>query len=468
MYTIDNIIQKTLSYLPGADTDLIRRCYLYAHEAHKDAKRKSGIDYIQHPLAVADLVTTLKLDVPSICAAILHDVREDAPDRTLDLEVKFGKEIARIVEGVTKLKKYTFTSKQAQQAENFKRMIIAMSEDIRVILVKLCDRLNNMRELQFLRPEKQVEIASETLHIYAPLSDRLGISWIRTELQDLSFKYMMPEDYENLKKQADARMKERVKYIRNVIDVITSSLEKANLKGIEVTGRPKNLYGIYRKMKSQRIDLDQVYDFVAFRVIVQSEPECWNALGIIHGVWTPIMGRFKDWISVPKSNGYQSLHTSVIGPEHEPMEIQIRTWDMHKVAESGIAAHWRYKEGNIVDIKDEQKFNWLKQLVDWVRELQNPSDFLDTLKSDLFTDEIYLFTPIGDLRILQKGSTPVDFAYDIHTEIGNHCCGAKVNSHIASLNQPLKSGDIVEILTSKNQRPNRDWLAFVRTSKARN
>jgi GTP pyrophosphokinase len=468
MYAIDDILRKITSYMPDADTALVRRAFDYADAAHAGQLRQSGIPYIQHPLAVADLVATLKLDVTSICAALLHDVREDAPDRSQDLEQRFGKEIALVVEGVTKLAQYHFTSRMESQAENFKKMLVAMSKDIRVLLVKLCDRLNNMRELEHLRPEKQREISEETLRIYSPLAERLGIFWIRSELEDLSFKFLWPDDFRMVKEKAEQRLKERAGFIREVIDRISATLESAHLAGFEVFGRPKNLYGIYRKMKVQEIDLETVYDFVAFRVICREVVDCWLVLGYLHNLWTPIPSRFKDFINVPKPNGYRSLHTTVFGPGGEPMEIQVRTWEMHRVAESGIAAHWTYKEGGGIALRDQERFNWLKQLIEWAGEVRNPHQFLETVQESLFTDQIFVFTPKGDLRVLPKGATPVDFAYDIHTEVGHRCNGARVNSRLVPLSSPLRSGDLVEVMTGKTMQPRRDWLTFVVTAKAQN
>lgn len=468
MYALTDLLQKVATYLPEADLDPIRRAYEYAEMAHRGQTRLSGLPFVQHPLAVADLVATLKLDVPSICAALLHDVREDAPDRTQDLEERFGREVALIVEGVTKLQRYQFTSRFEKQAENFKKMLVAMSQDIRVLLVKLCDRLNNMRELGFHTVQKQREISEETLTIYAPLAERLGIAWIRTELEDLSFRYLWPEEYASLKERADARLKERRGFIRDVVDAITDLLEREGLRGFEVTGRPKHLFGIFKKMRAQEIDLDHVYDFVAFRVIVGRIEECWLVLGYLHHRWTPIPARFKDFINVPKPNGYRSLHTTVFGPGGQPMEIQIRTWEMHRVAESGIAAHWTYKEGGGVVLKDQERFNWLRQLIEWAQEVRNPRQFLETVQESLFTDQVFVFTPKGELRVLPRGATPVDFAYEIHTEVGHRCQGARVNHRLVPLNTHLRSGDMVEILTSKHGRPRRDWLAFVVTAKAQN
>ncbi len=468
MYQIEDILIKVREYMPDADTDLIRQAAAYADHAHEGQVRLSGIPYIQHPLAVADLVATLKLDVPSLCAALLHDVREDAPDRSMDIEERFGADVSRIVEGVTKLEKYQFTSRQEKQAENFKKMLVAMSKDIRVLLVKLCDRLNNMRELTFQPPAKQREISEETLHIYSPLAERLGISWVRTELEDLAFRYLWPEEYASIKEQAERRLKARAGFIRDVVDKIRDTLEANKLSGFEVFGRPKNLYGIFRKMRTQGIELDRVYDFVAFRVICREVVDCWLVLGYVHNLWTPIPSRFKDFINVPKPNGYRSLHSSVFGPRNEPMEIQIRTWEMHRVAESGIAAHWTYKEGGGVQARDQERFNWLKQLIEWAQEVRNPDQFMETVQSSLFVDQVFVFTPKGDLLVLPKGATSLDFAYEVHTEVGHSCTGARVNSRLVPLSTPLRSGDLVEILTSRGSRPKLDWLSFVTTSRAQN
>jgi GTP pyrophosphokinase len=465
---IEDVVKRLRAYQPEADLDLVRRAHEYAARAHEGQNRISGGPYIAHPLAVADLAATLRLDAASICAALLHDVREDAPDRSADLEQRFGREIATIVEGVTKLDTFRFTSRLESQAENFKKMLVAMSRDIRVLLVKLCDRLHNMRDLEVLAPARRKEIAEETLSIYSPLAERLGISWIRTELEDLAFRNLWPEEHATLKERAEQRLKERAGFIREVVDTIRGILERSGMTGFEVFGRPKNLYGIFRKMRAQGIDLDKVYDFVAFRVIVREVVDCWIVLGHLHNLWTPIPSRFKDYINVPKPNGYRSLHTSVFGPRNEPMEIQIRTAEMHRVAESGIAAHWTYKEGGGVQMRDQDRFNWLKQLIEWAQEVPNPHQFLETVQGSLFTDQVFAFTPAGDLKVLPKGATPLDFAYDIHTEIGHRCTGARVNNRLVPLSTPLRSGDLVEIMTSKTGRPKRDWLSFVATARAKN
>lgn len=467
MYTIEDIINKVKTYISNADTDLILRVYLYAYEMHKDDERLSGLPFIQHPLAVADIVATMRLDVPSICTALLHDVREDAPDRSKDLAERFGNDISFIVEGVTKLKKHSFVMKQQRDAESFRKMIIAMSKDIRVLLVKLADRLNNMRELQYQPLEKQKEIANETLHIYAPLANRLGLMWIKQEIEDLSFKYLLPDEYNGLKECVDRRVKEKGKYIREVIEIIKEMLIDAGLKGFEVQGRVKNLWGIYRKMKERQIDLDHVYDFIAFRIIVREITECYVVLGLLHNRWQLIPGRFKDFISMKKPNGYQSLHTSIFGHNNEPMEVQIRTFEMHQVAERGIAAHWKYKDDGKIDQREEDKMRWLQQLVEWAKEIKNPSEFMDGLRQDLYKDEIYVFTPKGDLKILPRGSTVIDFAFEIHTEVGLHCCGGKVFGSLVPLNYQLKTGEIVEVLTNRIHYPSKDWLKMVVSSKAK-
>ncbi len=466
--TIDDLIRKVEAYNPGANLDVLRRAHDWADAAHGGQVRLSGISNIQHALGVADIVATLRLDVASLCAALLHDAGADDPGRGKALEDAFGREIAVIVEGVRKLQRYQFTSRQESQAENFKKMLVAMSRDIRVLLVKLADRLHDMRDLEYLPVERQREISEETLRIYSPLAERLGISWIRTELEDVAFRLLNPEDYASLKEQSELRLNERADFIRDVVDTITATLARAGLKNFEVYGRPKNLYGIFRKMWAQAIDLDHVYDFVAFRVICKEVADCWQVLGHVHNLWTPIPARFKDFINVPKANGYRSLHTSVFGPRGEPMEIQVRTFEMHRVAESGIAAHWTYKEGGAVQMKDQERFNWVKQLIDWAKEARNPGEFMESVQGTLFVDEIFAFTPKGDLRVLPVGATALDFAYDIHTEVGHTCVGARVNSRLVPLGTALHSGDLVEIMTSKNGQPKRDWMAFLKTSKALN
>lgn len=461
--SIENILSNLQSYAPMADLDLVRRAYDYAKVAHR-VQQDINLSPLAHSLAVADLVAQLRMDDKSIAAAILHDVREDSPNRVTELEHVFGREVAELVDGVTKLSTYRFTAKTGDQAENFKRMLIAMSRDIRVLLVKLCDRLQTMRDLAALSETLSLELSEETLSIYSPLAERLGITWVRTELEDLAFRYLWPKEYEDLKKRAEERLKERAGFIREVIETITSVLQRAGLRGFEVYGRPKNLYGIFRKMKIQGIDLDKVYDFVAFRVIVREVGDCWIVLGHLHNLWTPIPHRFKDYINMPKPNGYRSLHTSVYGPLNEPMEIQIRTREMHRVAEAGIAAHWTYKEGKV---PDQERFAYLRQLIEWAKEVRKPQQLFEGAREGMFADRVFVFTPTGELRVLPMGATALDFAYEIHTEVGHRCNGARINGRLVPLSTQLRSGDMVEITTSKSGRPKRDWLTFVVTSRAK-
>ena len=467
MIKLSDILDKVSGYHPKPDLDLIKKAYVFSAKVHEGQMRKSGEPYLMHPIAVADIVATLKLDEASICAALLHDTVEDTLATVEDLRELFGDEIAHLVDGLTKLSKVTFQTKEERQAENFRKMLIAMSRDIRVILVKLADRTHNMRTLKHLPEAKRTAIAAETIDIYAPLANRLGISWIKMELEDLSFRYVWPEEYYELVEKVNKKKKEREKYTEEVVRILREKMAEQGFD-CEVSGRPKHLYSIWRKMKRQNIDYEQVYDAIAFRLMMTSVKECYEALGIIHTQWKPIPGRFKDYIALPKPNLYQSLHTAVIGPRGERVEIQIRTADMHRIAEEGIAAHWKYKEGAAMNLKDEQKFAWLKQLMEWQRELKDPTEFLDTVKVDLFSEEVYVFTPAGDVRVFPKGATPVDFAYSIHTEVGHHCSGSRVGGVMVPLSQPLRNGDIVDIITTKAQRPSPDWLRFVKTARAKN
>lgn len=463
---VDGIITSLASYHPHADFGLIRRAYDFAKSKHEGQLRKSGEPYINHPVAVAELVASLKLDEASICAGLLHDVVEDTPTTTQDVEVLFGAEIAMLVDGLTKLAKVKFTTKEERQAENFRKMLIAMSRDIRVILIKLADRVHNMRTLKHMPPDKQTPIAKETLEIYAPLANRLGISWVKAELEDQSLRYLHPTEFYDLVSKVAAKRREREEYTASTVSVIRGLMAEAHLE-CDVAGRPKHLYSIWRKMKQQQIEYEQVYDAIAFRVILADVAQCYHALGVIHNRWKPIPGRFKDYIALPKTNMYQSLHTAVIGPGGERIEIQIRTEEMHRTAEEGIAAHWKYKERGGIAAKDEQKFAWLKQLMEWQRELTNPSEFLDIVKVDLFSEEVYVFTPAGDVMMFPKGATPVDFAFAVHSDVGYQCCGARVNGVMVPLSQTLRNGDHVEIISKKGQNPNPDWLKFVKTSRAR-
>ncbi len=447
------------------DLDNVYRAFLYAYEKHEAQKRASGENYIIHPIAVANIVSTLYLDEQSLIAALLHDVIEDTNASKTEIEEKFGADVLFLVLSLTKIGKIEYKSKEETQADNFRKMIVAMAKDIRVILIKLADRLHNMRTICYLNREKQIRIARETLDVYAPIAHRLGIYWIKSELEDLSFKYLYPEDYKDLEKRVEESLRQKQGVIRFVESQIKDDMREAGIR-CRVNGRVKSLYSIYTKIKRKKIDFGGVYDLIALRIITKTESDCYAALGIIHSKYKPLPGKFKDYIALPKQNMYQSLHTTVFGPSDAVMEIQIRTEKMHEIAESGIAAHYRYKEGTKFD-KNDKHFLWLRHLLKWQNELQNSKEFLNTMKYDLFMGEIYTFTPAGDLKVLPRGSTPVDFAYSVHTEIGNTCTGAKVNGKMVPLKHKLNSGDIVEIHTRQRHMPSRDWLNFVATSKAR-
>lgn len=468
MLTLTELVDRVQAYQPAADVNLISKAYGYSADAHRGQTRKSGDPYFSHPASVAEIITELKLDTASVCAGLLHDVVEDTLATTTDIEGSFGQEVAFLVDGVTKLSKINFASKEDRQAENFRKMLVAMARDIRVLLVKLCDRLDNMRTLEFMKPEAQDRIARETMEIYAPLANRLGIARFKSELEDLSFKYLEPEAYADLTQKVKTTAKERDKYIEEVSRVLAAKLNEQGF-AVDVTGRAKHLYSVWRKMQAQQCDFDQVYDVIAFRVLVESVADCYATLGVIHSQWTPVPGRFKDYVALPKPNMYQSLHTTVIGPGRERIEIQIRTHEMHRVAEQGIAAHWKYKENNSggVDPRDAARFGWLRQLMEFQKELKDPAEFLESVKVDLFQDEVYVFTPKGDVRVFPRGSTPIDFAYAIHTEVGEHCSGARVNGAIVPLRSKLRNGDVVEVMTNPSQHPSKDWLDYVSTSRAR-
>ncbi|WP_298436018.1 bifunctional (p)ppGpp synthetase/guanosine-3',5'-bis(diphosphate) 3'-pyrophosphohydrolase, partial [Geobacter sp.] len=416
---------------------------------------------------VAGILAELRLDAPTVVTGFLHDTIEDTLTTQEELEQMFGVEVANLVDGVTKISKIHFKTKEESQAENFRKMLLAMANDIRVILVKLADRLHNMRTLQYQPEPKQRSISRETLDIYAPLANRLGISWIKSELEDLSFRYLEPQIYYDLASKVAKKKKERESYVEEVRSIIVSKLAEHELRG-EVYGRSKHLYSIWKKMQNRNVDIDQIYDLIAIRVMINDIRECYEVLGIIHSTWKPIPGRFKDYIAMPKGNMYQSLHTTVIGPHGERMEVQIRTADMHRVAEAGIAAHWKYKEGKGYDEKEVKRFAWLRQLLEWQQELQDSHEFMNTVKVELFPEEVYVFTPRGDVKSFPKGSTPIDFAYTIHTDIGHRCVGAKVNGKLVPLKYELKNGDIVEVITSPHHTPSKDWLKIVRSSRARN
>jgi len=466
MNRLDTLLTDIQGYHPIADVDLVRRAYEFASKAHEGQTRRSGDPYVTHPLSVAHIISELKLDVSSICAGLLHDCVEDTSATVEQLSELFGKEIAFLVDGVTKLGKLPWSTREEQQAENFRKMLLAMARDIRVILVKLCDRLDNMRSLHHLPPEKQERIAAETMQIYAPLANRLGIQWIKVELEDLAFKYLHPGEYEQLAEQVAKTRRERLEYIRAVEDLIHHEMTENGVP-CEVTGRAKHLWSIAQKMKKTGRSFEEIHDAIGFRVITDTQMHCYGALGVAHQTWTPIPGRFKDYIALPKPNLYQSLHTAVIGPRGERIEIQIRTRDMHLVAEYGIAAHWKYKEGQPLAVDSEKKFAWLRQLMEAQKELRDPTEFLESVKLDLFGDEVYVFTPRGDVKALPQGACPIDFAYAVHSSVGDHCSGARVNGMIVPLRYQLRNGDTIEIITNPNQKPNKDWLKLVKTARAR-
>lgn len=466
MTDLDQLIQQVQKYLPDEEMELVRRAYAFSAKAHEGQTRRSGEPYLQHPLAVAGILAFLKLDVTAIVAGLLHDTVEDTLATQPELEQEFGKEVARLVEGVTKIGQLPFKTYEEKQAENFRKMVLSMADDIRVVLIKLADRLHNMQTLEHLHEAKRRQIAQETLEIYAPLANRLGISWLRQELEDLCFKYLKPDVYAMLKLRVAKRDEERQQYIESVIQIVRHTLVESGIPG-DVHGRPKHLYGVYQKMERQSISFEEVYDLTAIRIITDTKMNCYAIIGLIHSLWPPVPGRFKDYIATPKSNLYQTLHTTVVGPEGEHVEFQIRTEEMHRVAEYGIAAHWRYKERGQLSEKDGRMFNWLRQFVEWHKDLADNRQFMDSVKLDLFHDVVYVFTPQGEVKEMPIGSTPVDFAYAIHTEIGDHCVGAKVNGKIVPLKYQLSSGDTVQILTSPTQVPHKDWLKFVQTPRAK-
>jgi GTP diphosphokinase / guanosine-3',5'-bis(diphosphate) 3'-diphosphatase len=451
---------------PAADLGLIRRSYEFAAERHAGQLRRSGEPYVVHPLGVAQLIADLRLDVASVCAGLLHDCVEDTSATAEDIGRLFGGEVQMLVEGVTKLGQIPWHTREERQAENFRKMLLAMARDIRVILIKLADRLDNMRTLAHMPRDKQERIARETREIYAPMSNRLGIQWMKSELEDLAFKYLEREDYVDLEERMQSTEASRQVYIAQTSQKLREVMNDAGID-TSVSGRAKHLWSIYQKMKKTGRELEQIHDVIAFRLVVASVRDCYGALGVVHSHWTPVPGRFKDFIALPKPNLYQSLHTTVIGPQSERMEVQIRTQEMHHTAEHGIAAHWRYKEKKPLGAADAKSFAWLNQLMEWQRDLKDPTEFIETVKIDLFEEEVFVFTPKGDVKALPKGATPIDFAYAVHSKIGAHCSGARVNGIIVPLRYPLRNGDTIEILTSANQKPSKDWLKFVVTSRAR-
>lgn len=464
------ILKRISQYAPQADLGLVKKAYRYSAKAHQKQKRYSGEPYTSHLLEVAKILADLELDMITIAAGILHDVIEDTDISLSTIKEEFSEEIAMLVNGVTKLSRISFKTREERQAENFRKMFLAMAEDVRVILIKLADRLNNMRTLQYIPPYKRLKVAQETLEIYVPIANRLGISRIQWELEDLSLRYLEPMKYKGVVDRIAKNRLERESYVESIKEIIKKEIQKVKIEA-EIQGRPKNIYSIYKKMEKDGKDFFQIYDLIAIRIICNSVRDCYAVLGLLHSIWKPMPGRFKDYIAMPKSNMYQSLHTTVVTPKGEPLEIQIRTWEMHKTAEYGIAAHWKYKEK--VDLKKdkklEERLSWLRQILEWQKDLKDPKEFMENLKIGLFQDEVFTFTPKGDVKILPLGSTPIDFAYLIHTDVGHSCIGAKVNKKIVPLDYKLKSGDILEILTSKSSRgPSRDWLKIAKTSGAKN
>src|SRR5687767_5694152 len=468
MIRFEDLLDKVRGYSPDADLELLRRAYVFSALEHKGQIRHSGEPYLVHPLEVADILAEMKLDAVCIAAGLLHDVVEDTLTTPEKIREKFGEDVAHIVEGVTKIGAIPFSSTEERQAENFRKMLLAMVDDIRVILVKLADRLHNMRTLQHMADDKRVRIAQETLDIYAPIANRLGMSRIKNELEELSFKYIAPAAFQSLQARVEAKRRPTQGMIEQLAADIRSKLSEAQVPVISVDGRVKRLYSIWLKLKAQKIDLEQVYDFVALRIVTPSVKDCYAALGIIHQTWSPVPGRIKDFIAMPRPNGYQSLHTSVISDRGFPFEVQIRTDEMHRLAEEGIAAHWKYKEGRVGAERDEQYFQWLRQLLEWQQEVRDPQEFLSNLKIDLYPEEVYTFTPRGTVKVLPKGATAIDFAYAIHTDVGHRCVGARVNGRMVPLRAKLNNGDIVEIITTAGHKPSRDWLNFAATSRARN
>lgn len=466
MVRINDIVDEILKYNPQADIEILQKAYVFSAQAHKGQTRLSGEPYLIHPLEVAYTLTRMNLDIPSVVSGLLHDTLEDSYVSKEEIEKYFGKEIAELVDGVTKIGKIPLKTSEESRVENFRKMILAMSKDIRVILVKLADRYHNMQTLNFLSPEKQIGVSRETIEIYAPLAHRLGIEWMKEELEDTSFKYLKPEEYKMIADKIAKKKKERDEYISEVIGILKQRFDQFHLNA-EISGRAKRLYSIYRKMVQEALNIDDIYDIIAFRVVVNNIKECYEALGIVHAFFKPIPGKFSDYIALPKANMYQSLHTKIIGPYGEKIEIQIRTHEMHKIAEEGIAAHWKYKEGKVFDAKEDKIFAWLRRVIEWQHELKDNKEFMEIFKIDLFSDEVYVFTPKGDVRDLPKGATPIDFAYAIHSELGHRCVGAKVNGKLVPLRYVLKSGDSVEILTNPAHIPSKDWLNSVVTSKAK-
>jgi len=463
---LQTLIEEIPKYQPGADLDLVSRAFRFSERSHQGQQRASGEPYLSHPLEVAGLLVDFKMDVTTVTAGLLHDVLEDTDATKDDLQREFGPEIADLVDGVTKIGKLAFSSREERQAENFRKMVVAMAHDLRVLMIKLADRLHNMRTLDYLAPEKAKKIAQETLDIYAPLAHRLGMAKVKAELEDLALRVMAPEDYQDLMRRVAKRRLERENEINALIALLQEKLGEVGIES-KIAGRPKHFYSIWKKMHEGGREFDEIYDLTAVRVLTRTVRDCYGALGVIHSLWKPVPGRFKDFIAMPKVNMYQSLHTTVIGPKGDPVEIQIRTWEMHRVAEEGIAAHWLYKEKKHDRDRFDEAFTWLRTLMESQKEMKDPKEFLDTVRLDLFPDEVYVFTPKGDVKALPEGSTPIDFAYAVHTDVGHHCVGAKVNGKLVPLRYTLRQGDIVEVVSSPTQHPSRDWLKIVKSSRSK-
>jgi GTP diphosphokinase / guanosine-3',5'-bis(diphosphate) 3'-diphosphatase len=468
MIRFENLLEKVRAYSPDADVELLRRAYVFSAFEHRGQVRHSGEPYLIHPLAVADFLADMKLDAVAIAAGLLHDVVEDTLTTIERIQELFGPEVAHVVEGVTKISAIPFSSSEERQAENFRKMLLAMVDDIRVILVKLADRLHNMRTLSHLPEDRRFKIAQETRDIYAPIANRLGMSKVKNELEELSFRYLEPQAYESLRAKVDAKRRATEGLIEELKKNVTAKLAEAQVPVTVIDGRIKRLWSISQKLQKQKIDLEQVYDFIALRIVTDSVKDCYAALGIIHQTWSPVPGRIKDFIAMPRPNGYQSLHTSVISEHGMPFEVQIRTVEMHRMAEEDIAAHWKYKEGRAGDQRDDRYFQWMRQLLEYQQEVRDPQEFIQNLKIELYPEEVYAFTPKGMVKALPRGATVIDFAYTIHTDVGHGCVGARVNGKMVPLRTRLKNGDIVEIITQAGHKPSRDWLNFAATSRARN
>ena len=466
MTQLQTLIEEIPKYQPAADLALLERAYRFSERSHQGQQRASGEPYLSHPLEVAGLLVNFKMDVTTVTAGLLHDVLEDTKATKGDLQREFGAEIADLVDGVTKIGKLAFSSREERQAENFRKMLVAMARDLRVLMIKLADRLHNLRTLQYLPNDKARKIAQETLDIYAPLAHRLGMAKVKAELEDLALRVLHPEDYQDLMRRVAKRRLEREAEINHLITLLHEKLGEVGI-GSKIAGRPKHFYSIWKKMHEGGREFDEIYDLTAVRVLTNTVRDCYGALGVVHSLWKPVPGRFKDFIAMPKVNMYQSLHTTVIGPKGDPVEIQIRTSEMHRIAEEGIAAHWLYKEKRTDRDKFDDAFTWLRQLLESQKETSDPKEFLDSVRLDLFPDEVYVFTPRGDVKALPEGSTPVDFAYTVHTDVGHHCVGAKVNGKLVPLRYTLRQGDILEIVTSPTQHPSRDWLKIVKSNRAR-